>query len=127
MISAAVRRQVVTRAENHCEYCQLHQEDEPWVRLQTEHIIPRQHGGGNELGNLVLACLHCNVHKGPNLAGIDPETGQMERLFHPRLDLWTDHFDVVGPYVIGRTPVGRATVRVLHINSENRIRLRMRT
>jgi 5-methylcytosine-specific restriction endonuclease McrA len=97
MISSASRRRVVARAGNRCEYCKLLQEDDPWVRFQVEHVLPRQHGGGNDQDNLALACLNCNAHKGPNLAGIDPETGQMERLFNPRKDSWPDHFEVVGP------------------------------
>jgi len=36
--------------------------------------------------NLALACLHCNQHKGPNIAGRNPETGEIVELFHPRQD-----------------------------------------
>ena len=28
----------------------------------------------------------CNLHKGPNLSGVDPDTGQVVRLFDPRDD-----------------------------------------
>lgn len=126
MISAAARRQVRARAGDRCEYCGLHQDDEPWNRFQIEHVIPRQHGGGDAEDNLALACLSCNVYKGPNLAGIDPETGRMERLFNPRSDIWSEHFQIVEPYVIGLSACGRATVRVLNMNLDNRIRLRLR-
>lgn len=43
--------------------------------FHVDHIIPRQHGGLTQLDNLALACLHCNRHKGPNLAGLDPLDG----------------------------------------------------
>ncbi len=126
MISAAVRRLVTDRAEDNCEYCRLRQVEEPWIRFQVEHIVPRQHGGNDALTNLALACLHCNVHKGPNLAGIDPKTGEMVRLFHPRVDAWDEHFEVVGPFVIGRSDIGRSSVRVMNMNAENRVWLRLR-
>ncbi len=50
------------------------------------HIIARQHGGESGLDTLALACLHCNQHKGPNIAGRNPETGEVVELFHPRRD-----------------------------------------
>ncbi len=51
----------------------------------------RQHGGEDELDNLALSCHLCNSKKGPNLSGLDPDTGALTRLFHPRTDRWTDH------------------------------------
>ena len=65
-----------------------------------------------------------NLHKGPNLSGIDPQTGQIVPLFHPRRDLWYEHFERRGPIIIGLTPTGRATVRVLAMNTVERIDLR---
>src|SRR6516162_1934466 len=62
----AVRR----RAGAVCEYCRLPEAFHPGP-FEVEHIIPSQHGGPTALGNLAYACLHCNRHKGPNLAGID--------------------------------------------------------
>lgn len=52
--------------------------------FSVDHIVARQHGGPTVLENLALACLHCNRHKGPNIAGTDPSTGEIVRLFHPR-------------------------------------------
>jgi len=37
-------------------------------------------------------CNYCNLHKSSNLTGIDPQTGQIARLFHPRTDRWEQHF-----------------------------------
>jgi hypothetical protein len=82
----------------------------------VDHIIARQHGGQTVLENLALACLHCNRHKGPNIAGTDPETREIVRLFHPRLDLWDEHFEWDLSKLMGRTSVGRATVQVLAVN-----------
>ena len=112
------------RAGDRCEYCQLRQIDEPFLRFHVEHIIPRQHGGGDDTSNLALACGHCNLHKGPNLAGIDPETDAIVALFNPRREIWDHHFEVRGMYIAGRTVTGRATARVLDMNASVRLELR---
>ncbi len=74
MIGARTRTQVRERAHNTCEYCHLHQDDSPLAALHVEHIIPKIHGGADDFDNLALACIDCNLHKGTNLTGIDPET-----------------------------------------------------
>ena len=124
MIGAATRRLVRARAENRCEYCHTHQDDEPFVTYQVEHIIALQHGGPDDEDNLALACSYCNLHKRPNLSGIDPETGTIEPLFHPRRQHWDEHFEVRGAYLVGKTPTGRVTVRVLNMNDDARVDLR---
>ena len=78
------KTRVRERAGNTCEYCRLHQDDSPLAVLHNEHIIPKIHGGTDDLDNLALACIDCNLHKGPNLTGIDPATGTVTELFHPR-------------------------------------------
>lgn len=80
-MTAAIRALVRERAGNRCEYCQLHQEDSPLAALHIEHIRPIKHDGGNEESNLCLACIDCNLHKGPNLTGIDPLTDSVVSLF----------------------------------------------
>ena len=123
-VDVGIANLVRDRAGNRCEYCQLGQADEPFARFHTEHIVPKQHGGGNETWNLALACNHCNFHKGTNLAGIDPETGAIVPLFNPRRDLRALHFEMRGIYVAGRTATGRTTVRVLNMNATPRLELR---
>jgi 5-methylcytosine-specific restriction endonuclease McrA len=123
-MDTATQRQVRLRAGNRCEYCRLPQERDRFFSFHVEHIIAQQHGGSDDLTNLALACHHCNLHKGPNLAGIDPDTGQMVPLFNPRTQRWEDHFDWDDAWILGRTPVGRATVRVLAMNAEEQRDLR---
>lgn len=123
-MDAATRTLVRKRAEDRCEYCRLPQSAQPFVTFHVEHIIARQHGGTDEPANLCLACERCNFHKGPNLASIDPDTGQVERLFDPRRQEWSRHFELRGPFILGRTPSGRATVAVLGMNEERRVELR---
>jgi 5-methylcytosine-specific restriction endonuclease McrA len=124
MISRNIRALVRARAREQCEYCRIRQEDLPVVTFHVEHIVPRQHGGNDDLGNLALACHHCNLHKGPNLAGIDPETGDVVPLFDPRRQPWEDHFKVEWPEIRGTTAIGRVTVRTLSMNAPTRIELR---
>jgi hypothetical protein len=53
-----------------------------------------------------FACYHCNAHKGPNLSGLDPESGTLVRLFHPRQDRWDEHFERNGVLIVGLSAVG---------------------
>jgi hypothetical protein len=123
-MNEAQRDFVRQRAGGHCEYCRIAQWHIPTARFHIEHVLPRQHGGEASEDNLALACSHCNLHKGPNLAGVDPEAGRIARLFNPRRDDWEEHFTFVGAEIFGVTPVGRATVQVLAMNDEERLILR---
>src|SRR5207248_165001 len=69
----SLARAVRNRARNVCEYCRMPQALYPTVPFPIDHVISRQHGGLTILSNLAFACLHDNSHKGPNIAGIDPE------------------------------------------------------
>ena len=124
MITTQLRTQVRERAHNACEYCHLHQDDSPLAVLHIEHIIPKVHGGTDDLDNLALACIDCNLHKGTNLTGIDPQTGDVTELFHPRQENWNEHFESQAVYLIGRTAIGRTTIRVLNMNSDDQVTLR---
>jgi HNH endonuclease len=120
----ALRDLVRRRAAERCEYCRLPQEAEPLFPFHIEHVVPKQHRGSNDADNLALACHHCNLHKGPNLAGLEPETGGLVPLFHPRRDVWREHFEFHRGEIVGLTPTGRATVHVLQLNAPGRVELR---
>ncbi|WP_165229694.1 HNH endonuclease [Aquisphaera insulae] len=111
----ALRGRIRRRARYRCEYCRLPQSAVS-TRHQIEHVIAEQHRGDDDESNLALACTHCNLHKGPNIAGRDPLTEELCRLYHPRSDRWSEHFAWEGPRLIGLTPVGRTTVQVLDMN-----------
>jgi len=119
-LANAVRR----RARDTYEYRLLPQTVRR-LRFQIEHIIARQHGGESTIENLALACGRCSRHKGTNIAGIDPASRQMTRLFNPRMDRWSDHFRWEGPRAVGLTAIGRATVEVLEINHPDEIAIRL--
>jgi uracil-DNA glycosylase len=92
--------------------------------FHVEHIIALKHGGSQQLENLAYACQHCNLHKGPNLSGIDPDTGAITSLFHPRQHTWVGHFSIDQFCIVGLTPAGRTTVHVLAMNDSDRVQLR---
>ncbi|MEI8382366.1 MAG: HNH endonuclease signature motif containing protein [Planctomycetota bacterium] len=118
---AAVRQ----RAAGQCEYCQLSDRVHPGP-FEIEHVISTQHGGATLLSNLAYSCLHCNRHKGPNLAGLARirNTSKLIPLFHPRRHKWSRHFRWSGPLLIGQTPIGRVTIYVLAMNAPLRVALR---
>jgi hypothetical protein len=119
-----LREVVRRRAGDACEYCRMRQAATPLIPFHVEHIVSRQHGGSDEPSGLALACDRCNAYKGPNLTSIDPDTGAVVALFSPRHDVWTDHFVVQKGEILGLTPAGRATVRLLNMNAPRRVELR---
>ncbi len=120
-MNQALRQVVRERADGRCEYCRLPDARPPAEPFHLEHIVARQHGGLTILENLAWACHRCNRHKGTNLSGVDPDTGAVVPLFHPRRDVWKEHFAVEGYRLRGLTPTGRATVWLLQMNAERRL------
>jgi hypothetical protein len=116
--------QVRQRANHVCEYCHMPWAYYPTVPFPIDHIIAQQHGGPTMLGNLALSCLHDNAHKGPNIAGIDPVSKKLTKLFNPRRHKWERHFRWDGPYLVGRTAIGRVTIAVLAMNDPAVIEVR---
>src|SRR5207247_10906540 len=114
-MDAALEELVRRRARFRCEYCRL-PEALVSTPFQFDHIIAQSHGGPTAADNLAFACFHCNNFKGTNLAGVDPEAGQVVRLFHPRRDKHEEHFRWEGAILIGLTAGGRATIAPLRLN-----------
>jgi len=119
-IDPKLRPLVWERAASRCEYCQL-PSDCDIFSFCIDHIIAQKHHGVTALENLALSCAVCNSFKLDNLSGIDPVTGAIVRLFHPRQNSWTDHFQWSGAELVGLTPEGRATIDVLKINLPSRV------
>lgn len=124
-IPVTLRRLVTERAEGRCEYCRMPQSASAFGH-EPDHIIPVQHGGKTEAGNLALACMRCNRHKGPNVGSFDPETGALVRFFNPRTDVWQAHFRLEGAFIQPLTPEGRVTAKIFRFNDENRVEERQR-
>lgn len=124
-VSGSLRRLVIERANERCEYCLLPQ-SASLHKHEPDHIIPRQHGGSTSFENLALACFRCNRHKGPNLGSLDPDTGELVGLYNPRRHRWTDHFRIEDGVIQPLTPEARVTVIVLRLNSDERVAERRR-
>jgi hypothetical protein len=120
-MSVSIRRLVRERAGRRCEFCHIHEDDDPYT-FHLEHITAKKHDGTDHPSNLAWSCQACNFAKGANLSG--QVQGQVVTLFHPRRQKWSRHFRWRGPVLVGKTKCGRATIHVLNINVEERIRLR---
>jgi len=119
-IGEEVRALVVTRAEQRCEYCLIHEND-TFLGCEVDHIISLKHAGTNDPANLAFACVFCNRHKGTDIASIYPPTGELVRLFNPREDRWPDHFRIEGAQIVPLTKIGELTARILGFNVSDRI------
>ena len=126
-MTSATRDFVWERAPNQCEYCHLAVTSANRRSFHIEHIRARKHHGSDHPSNLALACVHCNLHKGPNLTGVDPATGNIALLFHPRTDSWSDHFSMTQGVIIGLTDVGRTTINVLLMNATRQVQIRAKS
>jgi hypothetical protein len=120
-----IRDFVRDRARNCCEYCgspQNHSSDD----FAIEHITPRARDGSDDTDNLALSCSGCNSRKFTAIEAHDPVTGEMASLYHPRLDIWEEHFlwSDDRRLLIGKTPTGRATIVRIQLNRENVVNLR---
>jgi HNH endonuclease len=119
-VSAVLRRLVIERAKEKCEYCQFPQSASLFA-FEMEHIIAEKHGGITEAENLALSCPCCNRFKGSDLGSIDPETQQLTPFFNPRQQQWQEHFCLEEGIIIAQTPEGRVTVKILQFNLAERI------
>jgi len=124
-ISAALRREVRERARERCEYCLL-AESQAFFPHEPDHLIATKHGGETISANLVLACFDCNRFKGPNIASLDPVTGELVSLFNPRTQRWSEHFKLNGGTIVPLTPVGPVTEKMLRLNLSVRAAARER-
>ena len=123
-VPASLRQAVIERASGCCEYCRLSQDDH-FLAHEIDHIIAEKHHGQTVSDNLCLSCFDCNRHKGSDVASVDPTTGEVVRLFHPRQDNWADHFTLDGAHIVPASPIGRVTVQLLQMNDSAQVAKRM--
>ena len=119
-ISEALRREVVTRAKRFCEYCLL-PDSLSFYAHEVDHVIALKHGGQTSLKNLAYACWRCNRYKGSDLGSFDPETQEFSFLFNPRHQIWDELFELEKDQILGMTPEGRTTARLLKFNTKDRV------
>jgi 5-methylcytosine-specific restriction endonuclease McrA len=63
IIPASLRRQVIERAGNYCEYCGLARDNQE-AAFHIDHVVPVRAGGNTTMQNLALACVSCCLRKG---------------------------------------------------------------
>ena len=114
---------VFKRAKGRCEYWRIPQTYDE-LPFQIDHIIAKQHQGMTTMDNLALCCFLDNHYKRPNIAGYDETKARVVRLYVPRRDQWSRNFSWNRPVIEGKTPIGRATVKVLKMNLDSRVALR---
>jgi hypothetical protein len=116
---------VAERAGERCEYCRAPEQVFNFA-FEVEHIQPRSGGGNNSMDNLALACESCNLFKSDATTGYDEIEARNVLLYHPRYDLWDEHFrfDSETGKILGLTAIGRTTVARLKMNSAFQLRAR---
>lgn len=124
-VSDALRRLVVERANQACEYCLL-PSSLSFYSHEVDHVVALKHQGQTNAENLAYACWRCNRFKGSDLGSFDPKTGDFCFLFNPRKQLWSEHFNLAEGQIIGQSPEGRTTAKLLKMNNRNRIQERLR-
>jgi len=92
--------------------------------FHIEHVIPRVRGGTSELGNLALACPSCNLHKADRVNSDPDHAPEAIALFHPRTDVWSDHFEWDEYQLVAKSDVGQLTIQLFRLNHERRIKIR---
>jgi hypothetical protein len=124
-VPAELRRLVIERAGERCEYCLL-PAGVAFFPHEVDHVIAEKHDGVTAAENLAFTCWRCNRHKGSDLGSCDPYTHAFAFLFNPRTQLWSTHFAFHNEPIVGLTPEGRATVYLLQLNNEERLAERQR-
>jgi len=59
-ISGSIKYRVLTRARGRCECCGAHEHQRA---LEVDHIVPKNHGGSDDISNLQALCFRCNAGK----------------------------------------------------------------
>ena len=119
-IPDSIRNKVSERANYRCEYCRRLETDS-FIRYQIDHIISRKHGGNTSLENLAYSCSICNNAKGSDLSSFIDKGEKIIRLFNPRKDNWSDHFEIEHNLIKGKTDIGEVTTKLLKMNDIDRI------
>ena len=124
-IPAKDQRLVRERAKHLCEYCVANSQY-AFHPFTIDHVTPLGKGGNSDISNLALACQNCNNSKYNKTECLDPMTGKLVPLYHPRKDSWRTHFrwHENETIILGITPTGRATVTCLKLNRVAAINLR---
>jgi hypothetical protein len=119
------KSEVKREARDCCEYCGAQEAYSPDT-FSIEHIQPIAKGGTSGFANLANACQGCNNRKYTRVEAIDPLTGDLVPLYHPRRERWAVHFTWNEDFtrMLGLSPTGRATIEALALNRKGVVNLR---
>lgn len=123
LVSKEMRALVRKRANERCEYCRKPDTVSNYSH-HVDHIIPLKHEGLTISDNLAWACFQCNTTKSSDVASY--EDGVLVPLFNPGTQNWNDHFEMNGAIIVGKTAIGRVTIRTLQLNHPDQIETRQR-
>jgi hypothetical protein len=88
--------------------------------FHIDHIVAIKHGGDSNPENLAYCCALCNINKGTDF-GTFVQFGvtktKIVRFFNPRIDVWFDHFILEKGYILPKTKIGTATIKILDFNN----------
>lgn len=116
-------RHVWQRARSRREYCHLPASRYP-LPFHIDHVIARQHGGATSTENLALASLHCNRHKGPNIAGSHLRMAKSSAYSIRALISGATTLNGTAPFCRQKSSVGLVTIQVLAINAADFVAVR---
>jgi HNH endonuclease len=125
-LSKALKQRVREKFSACCAYCHSPEFLSNAI-FEYDHIIPEAGGGETVFDNLCFCCPKCNRYKHDFQMGLDPDSNESVRLFHPQRDVWQEHFewDDDKATLLGLTETGRATIQQLRLNTPDRIDLRL--
>ena len=124
-IPVAVQRLILSESKGFCEYCWSSSRFSP-SSFHFDHILPVSKDGQSIFDNIARSCAGCNGLKQDKIESFDPLTRQSYRLYNPRKDNWSEHFEwsANGLIIEGITGIGRATVELLQVNRLGNTNLR---
>jgi hypothetical protein len=96
----------------------------PIFRTKSIILFPRNTAVKRVSKNLAWACFDCNRFKGSDISSLDPVKKELTRLFNPRIDLWSEHFQESHGLIQAKTTLGSVTERLLKLNLPARVEIR---
>ncbi len=117
-LSSELRKRLEDVDDSQCAYCHTVAAN-TGQPMTVDHILPQTQDGTTDFENLCFCCRRCNEFKGGRMTASDTLTGETVVLYHPRRQIWREHFewDESGTRILGITPTGRATVIALQLNN----------
>jgi HNH endonuclease len=120
-ISKEVREQVQQRANYACEFCGVRETDVGGT-LTVDHYQPQSRGGGDNLENLIYACVCCNQYKQDYWSTDE----SLPKLWNPRSQQYNKHFlELEDGQLLALTTIGEFTCQRLRLNRSPLIAYRL--